>query len=275
MQTAPAVPAAVGLRPGYVYRFELSGLPERLGHQEAPPALYALAPDCVLHIGSFSKSLAPALRLGYLIGGWDMMRRLLPLKGDSGTGALDQMVVAEYFSQNFDRHLGHLNGVLRGKLLHVDKFESAVEGGFGFCDVVLGWDMHDQTYDNTTLTGWHHGYPDANVAIDLSSHRTIPWDNGVHFFLGNFVDKDGSPHALCPRQQLRRVLARCEKMGFAAMVGSEYEFFNFAETPATWAGPRMRASESGESTTRGLPPQSRHLASTRPAKPRDPMESAA
>ena len=128
-----------------------------------------------------------------------------------------------------------IDGVLRGKLLHIDKFESAVEGGFGFCDVVLGWDMHDQPYDNTTLTGWHHGYPDANVAIDLSSHRTVPWDNGIHFFLGNFVNRDGSPHALCPRQQLRGVLARAEKMGFAAMVGSEYEFFNFAETPATWA----------------------------------------
>jgi 2-aminoadipate transaminase len=83
---------------------------------EAPPALYALDPGCVLHLGSFSKSLAPALRLGYLIAGWDLMSRLIPLKGDSGTGALDQMVVAEYFSQNFDRHLGHLNGVLHEKL---------------------------------------------------------------------------------------------------------------------------------------------------------------
>ena len=63
---------------------------------EAPPALYALDPGCVIHLGSFSKSLAPALRLGYVIAGWEIMSRLLPLKGDSGTGALDQMVVAEY-----------------------------------------------------------------------------------------------------------------------------------------------------------------------------------
>src|SRR4051794_6663940 len=83
---------------------------------EAAPALYALDPGCVLHIGSFSKSLAPALRLGYLIAGWDIMRRLLPLKGDSGTGALDQMIVAEYFSRHFDSHVGHLNGVLHDKL---------------------------------------------------------------------------------------------------------------------------------------------------------------
>jgi 2-aminoadipate transaminase len=95
---------------------------------EAPPALYALAPDTVIHLGSFSKSLAPALRLGYLICGWENMRRLLPLKGDSGTGALDQMVVAEFFSRNFDRHLGHLNGVLKDKL---DSMVEAVGREFG------------------------------------------------------------------------------------------------------------------------------------------------
>lgn len=95
---------------------------------EAPPALYALDPGCVIHLGSFSKSLAPALRLGYIIADWEIMRRLLPLKGDSGTGALDQMVVAEYFSKHFDTHLNHLNGVLHGKL---KAMVEAVEREFG------------------------------------------------------------------------------------------------------------------------------------------------
>jgi 2-aminoadipate transaminase len=95
---------------------------------EAPPALYALDPDAVIHLGSFSKSLAPALRLGYIIAPWEIMRRLLPLKGDSGTGALDQMIVAEYFSKHFDRHVTHLNGVLHGKL---QAMVEAVEREFG------------------------------------------------------------------------------------------------------------------------------------------------
>jgi 2-aminoadipate transaminase len=95
---------------------------------EAPPALYALDPGCVIHLGSFSKSLAPALRLGYVISGWEIMSRLLPLKGDSGTGALDQMVVAEYFSKNFDKHMSHLNGVLHEKL---QTMVEAVEREFG------------------------------------------------------------------------------------------------------------------------------------------------
>jgi 2-aminoadipate transaminase len=95
---------------------------------EAPPALYALDSGAVIHIGSFSKSLAPALRLGYVFAPWEIMRRLLPLKGDSGTGALDQMIVAEYFSKNFDKHLTHLNSVLQDKL---DTMVDAVEREFG------------------------------------------------------------------------------------------------------------------------------------------------
>jgi glutamine synthetase len=128
-----------------------------------------------------------------------------------------------------------IDGILRGKYIHRDKFFSAVEGGFGFCDVVFGWDSQDQCYDNTKLTGWHHGFPDALARIDLSTYRNVPWDNNVPFFLGNFVTPQGKPHPLCPRQVLKRVLARAEKMGYQAMTGAEYEFFNFSETPQTWA----------------------------------------
>ena len=61
-----------------------------------------------------------------------------------------------------------IDGVLRGKYLHRDKFLGAAEpypgGGFGFCDVVLGWDMMDNTYDNTTATGWQRRAPDRPLA---------------------------------------------------------------------------------------------------------------
>lgn len=128
-----------------------------------------------------------------------------------------------------------IDGILRGKYLHIDKFEGAAEGGFGFCDVVLGWDCHDVTYDNTQATGWQHGFPDALAQVDLGTARQVPWDGGVPFFLGEFVNADGSAHALCPRQTLKRVLARAEKLGFQPMCGMEFEWFNFRETPHTWA----------------------------------------
>ncbi len=131
-----------------------------------------------------------------------------------------------------------LDGVLRGKYLHRDKFLGAVESGFGFCDVVLGWDSHDACYDNTKLVGWHHGYPDATARVALETHRNVPWDGGVPFFLGEFVTADGAPSPICPRQTLKRVLRRAEKLGVRPMCGVEFEWFNFAETPQSWAAKR-------------------------------------
>jgi glutamine synthetase len=128
-----------------------------------------------------------------------------------------------------------IDGILRGKYLHPDKFYGAVEGGFGFCDVVFGWDSQDSTYDNAQVTGWQHGFPDAQVRLDLDTARHVPWDGNVPFFLGDFVNADGSPYPICPRQTLKRVLKRAEKLGVVPMTGMEFEWFNFAETPRSWA----------------------------------------
>jgi glutamine synthetase len=142
--------------------------------------------------------------------------------------AADAMTIVE------DRALSHvkvgvhdLDGILRGKSLHVDKFKAALEGGMGFCDVVLGWDANDQLYDNVTFTGWHTAYPDATVRILPDTCRDIATEPGNLLFLCEFAS---SAEALCPRGVLRRVLARAADMGLRVRVGFEYEFFVFAET---------------------------------------------
>jgi 2-aminoadipate transaminase len=83
--------------------------------QEVPPALSALDGELVIHIGSFSKSLAPALRLGYMIASEGVLSRALSLKTDAGIGALDQMIAAEFFSGHFDRHTARLRTALERK----------------------------------------------------------------------------------------------------------------------------------------------------------------
>ena len=50
-----------------------------------------------------------------------------------------------------------IDGVLRGKMIGLEKFLSVAEKGFGFCDVVFGWDAADLAYDNATVRGWHNG----------------------------------------------------------------------------------------------------------------------
>lgn len=132
-----------------------------------------------------------------------------------------------------------IDGILRGKYLHKDKFFGAAQahpgGGFGFCDVVFGWDSSDHCYDNAQVTGWQHGFPDALARIDLDTARRVPWDGDVPFFLGEFVGADGTPSPICPRQTLRRVLARAARLGLQPMAGVEFEWFNFVETPHSWA----------------------------------------
>jgi len=120
-----------------------------------------------------------------------------------------------------------IDGVMRGKYLQRDKFISALESGFSFCDVVLGWDIKDQLYDNTQFTGWHTGYPDAQVRILPDSCRELPFEDSL-LFIAEFSH---AAESVCPRAVLRRVLQRAADMGFMVDAALEYEFFLFNETP--------------------------------------------
>lgn len=121
-----------------------------------------------------------------------------------------------------------IDGVMRGKYMSANKFLTALDKGFGFCDVVLGWDTADQLYDNVDFTGWHTGYPDANVRLLPETCRRLPFEDGGLFVLGEFQDKAAE---LCPRNLLKRVLERANNSGYQVMCGFEYEFFVFDETP--------------------------------------------
>jgi glutamine synthetase len=123
--------------------------------------------------------------------------------------------------------LTDIDGILRGKYLHKDKFFSALENGMGFCDVVLGWDANDQMYDNVAYTGWHTAYPDAPVRVVPDTCREIPFEP-TPFFLLEFAPP---ADALCPRGVLRRVIDKARAMGFEPYSALEYEFFLFEETP--------------------------------------------
>lgn len=121
-----------------------------------------------------------------------------------------------------------IDGVIRGKYMARDKFFSALTSGFNFCDVVFGWDSHDQLYDRATVTGWETGFPDAPVSIDPTTARDTPLEGDMLLFLGNFT---GKMSAVCPRSLLQRVIGKAADMGFSATAAAEFEFFVFDETP--------------------------------------------
>jgi len=130
--TIPTVQNPTGTIMGPARRAELLPLSRRYGVPifedecysdlvwtgERPPALYAMAQgEGVIHIGSFSKSVAPALRVGYIVARWEILSRILPLKTDAGSGALEQMVLGEFCPAHFEAHVPRLRAGLRAKLV--------------------------------------------------------------------------------------------------------------------------------------------------------------
>src|SRR6185503_13462533 len=84
---------------------------------ERPPALYAMSKsENVIHVGSFSKSIAPALRVGFIVAPWSIMSRMLALKTDAGSGSIEQMALAEYCTPHFDEHVPELRKGRKAKL---------------------------------------------------------------------------------------------------------------------------------------------------------------
>lgn len=136
-----------------------------------------------------------------------------------------------------ERNLSHikvgifdLDGVMLGKYMSRKKFLSALEDGFAFCNVILGWDLKDKLYDNASYTGWHTGYPDAEVRIIPGSCRELIFEENHVLFLAEF---SGEAEKICPRALLRRVINKAKDMGYEPYAALEYEFFVFDETPDT------------------------------------------
>ncbi|MDI9313963.1 MAG: glutamine synthetase [Hydrotalea sp.] len=149
-----------------------------------------------------------------------------------------------------DRGLTHVklalcdtDGILRGKWVARDKFFSALDSGFGFCDVIFGWDSNDVSYDRGVFTNWDTGYPDSNMHVAVETARNLPTEafgdsagaggegNGEMNLLFLAEGGDERVKQVDPRSILKKVIAWGETMGYHATAAVEYEFFVFRETP--------------------------------------------
>jgi len=117
-----------------------------------------------------------------------------------------------------------IDGLLRGKLMHREKVINSLENGFGFCDVIFGWDSTDSLYKNDSVTGWNAGFPDAKASIDPSTFKIIPWHQDKPMLLADF--RNALPE-ICPRSLLISQLEKVENLDLSTKFSMEFEWFNF------------------------------------------------
>ena len=83
---------------------------------ENVPSIHSLDDSgSVMYVGSFSKIIAPGLRLGYLTAPPEVMDRVRPLKSGGGVSQFTALAVHRYATTKLDQHISEVNGVLRAK----------------------------------------------------------------------------------------------------------------------------------------------------------------
>ncbi|MUN37381.1 MocR-like pyridoxine biosynthesis transcription factor PdxR [Actinomadura litoris] len=86
--------------------------------REPVGALQGLDPDHVVYLGSVSKSLSPAIRLGWMVLPPHLVEAMLAAKGlrEAWTGVTDQLALAEFIaSGNYDKHIRRMRQRYRAR----------------------------------------------------------------------------------------------------------------------------------------------------------------
>lgn len=79
------------------------------------PSLKALDPgNTVFYVGTFSKLMAPGLRVGWAVSSPDMIARMIQLKSDGGSCPLTQRIITEFLNAGkLDDHIARVQATYR------------------------------------------------------------------------------------------------------------------------------------------------------------------
>ncbi|GAX88998.1 PLP-dependent aminotransferase family protein [Effusibacillus lacus] len=151
---------------------------------KGPPvsSLQGLEPERVIYIGTFSKNLSPALRLGYLLLPPDLIELCRKLKrfSDLHTPILEQLVLARFIQEgHLERHIARMKKIYRKRRNILvqklyDRFgsEIAVSGTSTGLHLIVEFPLLD------TIEGLVKQAEQAGIRVYPAEHHSI--QKGVH-----------------------------------------------------------------------------------------------
>ncbi|MDR1110765.1 MAG: glutamine synthetase family protein [Deltaproteobacteria bacterium] len=118
-----------------------------------------------------------------------------------------------------------INGNIIGKRLPTSFLLGRMASGTGLCRAPLTWDIQHEYFTSSAFAGFSHGASDMILVPDYKTLREIPWRPGVGIVLSDLYVDTGERIQVAPRQILKNVLGRLDKLGYVSKVGSEIEFY--------------------------------------------------
>src|SRR6185503_11030256 len=111
-----------------------------------------------------------------------------------------------------------LNGTFRAKRFPAERIAGKPAPEVEFSEAIWTMDLVDfpqptpPGYEGT-WPSWATGFGDVVAVADLTTLRRVPWLDRTALVLCDYRLADGSPSQIAPRNLLRRVLERYERLG--------------------------------------------------------------
>lgn len=119
-------------------------------------------------------------------------------------------------------------GSLLGKNVSPAKFAAGKEAGFAFADILFAIDLGNEIVLGDAFPDWRGNIYDIQMIPDMAT--LVEWKPGLDSVIGDYWLKDGTPVPICPRNLLRKMVARLESLGYAATIAVEIEATLFEES---------------------------------------------
>lgn len=175
------------------------------------PAIYSFCPERVIYLSTFSKVIAPGIRMGWAIAGEQVLNKMQMLKSDGATSVFVQEVIHHLLEIiDFKTHLSQLTSLYRTRR---DMMVEAIKENFS--DHV-SFELPEGGFFLWLLFG-------QGVNTSMFSERAL--DYGVSFLDGQhfFLENQGFNHlrlcyTYCNEEQIRK--------GVTRIADSYFEYLN-------------------------------------------------